>query len=195
MAEPGQEEPNWLMNRSIDARFKIPLKYWYPTIIAVIAFTATGVWWFFNQLAPLEARLAKLESMQRTPIAADRIIPFLKVKHIQGLSSDGALTKSQEQVLADVAFDLTNERRDLVLIVTGYVGQGSNLGKAEDVKDSESIAQNVRQQLILHGIAMNRIFAKGYGADVSGFFSSHTHLNVAMMECDVLVLLKYFAQG
>jgi OmpA family len=191
-----QRTPIWLTHKAIDAKLKIPVRYWYPTIVAVIALTATSVWWFFNQLAPLQARIAKLESAQRLPTAVDRILPLLNIRHIQGLSSNGALTKAQEQTLNDVAFELTDERKDLVLIVTGYIGQdGNSSGKAENVKESESIAQNIRQQLIARGIAVNRIFAKGYGTDVPSFFNTRNHLNVAMMECDVLILLKYFAQG
>lgn len=179
----------------IDAKFRIPVKYWYPTIIAVITFTASGVWWFFSQLAPLDARIVKLESAQRTAVAEDRILPFLKIKHLNGLSTNGKLTKSQEQILDDIAFELTNERKDLVLIITGYIGRGQNSGKAEDVSASESIAQSIREQLVARGITPNRIFTKGYGTDVPDSFVSRKQLNVAVMECDVLVLMRYFARG
>src|SRR5271165_5793009 len=115
MAEPGgQEAP-----LPVGVSFRIPVQYWYPTIIAVITFTAGAVWWFHNQIAPLDSRIANLEAVQRGPAHEFPEIPLLNIKHINGLSPNGALTKDQQQKLDDAVYELTNQRKDLVLIVTG----------------------------------------------------------------------------
>src|ERR1700734_3060555 len=134
MTDLDKQEPT----TPVGVTFKIPVQYWYPTILAVISFTAGGVWWFHNQIAPLESRIAKLEASRPRPSDIPTI-PLWNVKHLNGIPPGGALNKDQQQKVDDTVFELTNERRDLVLIVTGYVGQGKRTGKAEDVKDSEAI--------------------------------------------------------
>ena len=179
----------------IGVNFKIPVRYWYPTIIAVIGITATSVWWFHDQIEPLETRIAKLEASRPGSSTAISDFPVTDIKQLYGLSPNEPLSRENQQKVDDVVFELTNQRRDLVLIVTGYIGQRERTGKAEDAEASEAMAQSIKAQLIARGLPANRVFAKGYGQDVPDSFQSSKRLNVALMKCDVLVLMRFFARA
>ncbi len=80
-ADPAKPEPA----TPIGLGFKIPVQYWYPTILAVISFTTAGVWWFHNQIEPLESRIAKLEASRPGSAREVPSIPLLHFKHLNGL--------------------------------------------------------------------------------------------------------------
>lgn len=183
----------------IGVNFKIPVRYWYPTIIAVITFTAGGVWWFHEQISPLESRIAKLEASSSIPTTNANAASFtqefsdypsLQPKQLTDLSLDGSLSKRNEQIINNLVFQLTNQRRDLVLIVTGYVGEGKRSGSRADGEASNKIAQKIKEILIARGLPSDRIFADGYGQDVPKNFKSRDALNVALMPCDLLNLVR-----
>jgi hypothetical protein len=191
MSDPDGKQ---LVGPTIGVNFKIPVQYWYPTILAVITFTAGGVWWFHEQISPLETRIAKLEGARPGYEFPHRLAelsddPDQKIIFLNNLSLNGPLSTRNEKDINDLVFRLTNQRRDLVLIITGFVGRGRRTGRAEDMQASEAVAERMKELLVARGLTSDRIFSRGYGQDVPDSFGSKAPLNVALLPCNIIMLM------
>lgn len=172
----------------------IPLKYWYPTIITVVAFTAGLVYWYFNQTNLINERISKIELKQTIDPSDESIVESFKYFYNIPISNTPAAFNSTND-FKDLAFTLTSKRKDLVVIITGYSKDiNKNISKENQYKHSDAVITKIGEQLISEGVEKNRIFLQSRGPDVPPFFPGEKNTyNACVMLCDLNALLVEFS--
>lgn len=179
---------NKTIEDKIKSKFSLSIKYWYPTLITVVIFTAGAVWWFYSLLNPIQKDILLLKN--NNPTLSLNKDPVNKIYWLLDIHLSDNFSEIQQKALIDIAYELKNQRKDLVVIIAGYTGEGEESAKEDQVKLSEQAGKKVYDFLVSYGVESKRLFYKGSGPDVPGSFNITKDINVCIMLCDVYSLMK-----
>lgn len=181
-----EEEILGLIEREVNKKFSLSIKYWYPTLISVALGAIALVWWFHGIITPIETAITDLQRTQQTntPHSAE----VVKWYFLEGIDPD-KLTSEQELTIKDVAYEL-KQRKDLVAIIAGYTNNDKIKDQNIRLQESEVLAGRVKKYLLSDAITEERLFSKGYGFKVPPNFPKKQDKNVCIMLCDIFVLMQ-----
>jgi hypothetical protein len=173
-----------LVDRELRAKHSLSVKYWYPTLGAVILASAVAVWWFHGVISPIEERL---DELSRAPLAQTSG-PVQFQYFIEDIDVD-KLSPEQATRIQNAIYTLS-ERRDLVAIIAGYTKGYARESQKDSVATSTRFAELVKAEFLKAGISTDRIFSKGYGSRVPLNFPRKHQRNVCIMLCDIYVVMQ-----
>lgn len=185
-----------LIEEKVKSKTSLSIKYWYPTILTAIAFSGGLVYWYLMQVNIIEQRIAKVEIGNTIVPTNTNVVKEFKYFYNIQTGNDGKLKKNQKIDLKDIAFTLNNQRKDLVIIITGYSKDHKNLTKEAQIINSTKACNNLSSLLLSEGVDKSRIFIQGRGPDVPTYFPGKKGTyNCCVMLCDIYSLLTEYSRG
>nr|WP_320021237.1 hypothetical protein [uncultured Draconibacterium sp.] len=177
------------INSFLLSKFRLPVKYWLPTLVSVIIGTSALIWFIFSLINPIENDILRLQN-SHTPRGHASISSTTILKNTNGL----ILSDKQEIALKNIEYRL-NKREDLVLLIIGYCDDNLDKQQSDKINESQIYATNIYDRFKKAGIETERIFYKGYGHEVPSAFPKDSKQNVALIVVDLYYFMELAVRG
>jgi hypothetical protein len=177
------------INNFLLSKFRLPVKYWLPTIISVIIGTSALIWFIFSIINPIENDILRLQSSNPYN-GHPSIISTTILKNTDGI----ILSDKQKIAIENIEYQL-NKRDDLVLLIIGYSDDNLDKQQSDKIKESQFYASNIFKRFKDEGIKTERIFYRGYGQEVPGEFPKDSKRNVALIVVDLYYFMELAVRG